>query len=118
MSNRRAPQLAVPCPWCHAAPGQQCATKRGRPLRTPIHPARLAHWAITTAVCPACQVEPGIPCRNGDGERIPGAHPQREVDALKTAAGMGDVPEPGQLGNARRALAGDVDPTYRTEESA
>jgi hypothetical protein len=105
MTDARTPQLSVRCPWCGAEPGQRCATKKGRALRSPIHPARLAWWAVRTACCPACQVEPGIPCREENGAALDGAHPQREVEALKTAAGMGDVRKPGALGNARRTLA-------------
>lgn len=105
MTDARTPQLSVGCPWCSAGPGQRCATKKGRALRSPIHPARLAWWAVRTACCPACQVEPGIPCRDENGEQLAGAHPQREVEALKTTAGMGNVRTPDAVGNARRTLA-------------
>lgn len=50
--------------------------------------AEEARWAITTAVCPACQVAPGTPCHD-DGIRRPDSspvHAQRYREAQETAA--------------------------------
>lgn len=90
------PARAVECPHCGAHAHAPCTTKSKRhrlsaPVTTPLFPAakalihdsRITAWARATAVCPACQVEPGVECfgvggvplRDGD------VHPQRQVEA-------------------------------------
>lgn len=39
------PAWAIRCPWCNAAPGQRCASPRGRRLAIETHDARLQEWA-------------------------------------------------------------------------
>ncbi len=60
----------VPCPGCHADINQPCTTLRGKTLDQP-HPRRAAHWALTIACCPECQVAPGTECRTADGHPMP-----------------------------------------------
>ncbi|MFI8535414.1 hypothetical protein ACIGMX_34855 [Streptomyces aquilus] len=39
------PEHAIRCPWCHAAPGQRCASAiRGRRLTIASHDARITAW--------------------------------------------------------------------------
>lgn len=47
----------------------------------------VARWVRTSACCPACQVEPTIPCHT-DGWELPDGdvHPQRVAEAERTAA--------------------------------
>ncbi|WP_075001213.1 hypothetical protein [Streptomyces qinglanensis] len=80
------PALAVTCPHCGAHDRAPCTTRSGRRRITdaPVHPARITAWVIATAVCPACQVAPGTPCRVG-GRAIPEPHPQRVQEAEVTA---------------------------------
>lgn len=50
-ADARRAYLAVPCPYCHALPGNQCTGPGGRPLRkAPAHPGRIdaAFTATTT----------------------------------------------------------------------
>jgi hypothetical protein len=50
-ADARRAYLAVPCPYCHAQPGNHCTGPGGRPLRkTPAHPGRIdtAFTASTT----------------------------------------------------------------------
>ena len=86
----RAPQhpaRAVDCPHCGAHNRRPCTTRSGRRrlTDTPVHPQRLSAWARTTAVCPLCQVEPGIPCHL-DGHALPNGdvHPARLAEAEVT----------------------------------
>lgn len=55
-----------------------------RPPATPEQ-ARIAAWTVLVAVCPACQVEPGVPCHL-DGRPLDTPHPQRTTEAKETAA--------------------------------
>ena len=38
------PEWQIPCPWCHASPGNRCTSPRGRRLTIPSHDARLTAW--------------------------------------------------------------------------
>ncbi|MFI5985096.1 hypothetical protein ACIBEA_30045 [Streptomyces sp. NPDC051555] len=82
--------LAVRCPHCAAAVDTRCTTRSGRArtVRLDPCPARLAAHATATAVCPTCQVEPGIPCHD-DGVQRPDSspvHAQRYTEAQEDAA--------------------------------
>jgi hypothetical protein len=81
------PARTVACPHCGAAEGRPCQSqKRTRYMPEP-HPARVTAWATATAVCPACQVEPTVPCHlDGMPFRTSHVHPQRETEARRTAA--------------------------------
>lgn len=77
------PARSVPCPHCGAKTHQPChLRKTGRTLPKP-HPQRLTDWARTTACCPACQVEPGIPCHD-DGRERTTVHARRIQEAEET----------------------------------
>lgn len=39
------PAWAIRCPWCNAAPGNRCASPRGRRLAIETHDARIQEWA-------------------------------------------------------------------------
>lgn len=86
---RQSPARAVSCPHCGAGPHRPCIVRViGRRLTEP-HPARITAWVRTVAVCPACQVEPGIPCHH-EGRQLPdGAnHPQRDALAKTTGGAV------------------------------
>jgi hypothetical protein len=82
--------LSVTCTWCQAEPGQQCKRRRHAKgtaagtwhRRDEPHPCRVDDVVITIAVCPACQVTPGSPCRTADGHLYPGVHAERIASAL------------------------------------
>lgn len=78
------PARSVPCPHCGAAVHAPCVLRKsGRHLTKP-HPQRISAWAELTACCPACQVEPGIPCHdNGYPRRT--VHARRYTEAQETA---------------------------------
>lgn len=79
------PARSVPCPHCGAKVHQPChLRKTGRTLPQP-HPQRLTDWARTTACCPECQVEPGIPCHD-DGRERATVHDRRYQEAEETLA--------------------------------
>jgi len=78
------PARSVECPHCNAKAHQPCALRKsGRTLDKP-HASRLVAWARTTACCPACQVEPGIPCHD-DGIARATVHARRYQEAEETA---------------------------------
>ena len=79
------PARAVDCPHCGAHDRAPCTTRSGRRRMPEPHPARVTAWVVATAVCPACQVEPGVPCHL-DGRELAEAHPRRVVEARETAA--------------------------------
>lgn len=87
------PARAVPCPHCLAHAHAPCTTiSKRRRLAADItavivHSGRIAAWAREVAVCPACQVEPGVECHGVDQTPLPSGrvHPQREVEAGVTA---------------------------------
>lgn len=84
----RFPQLAVSCPWCHAAVGDLCTGARARartPRRSSTHEARRTAWVVSVAACPTCQVEPGTACRIVL-EVLPasGVHATRDTEAVRT----------------------------------
>lgn len=79
------PARSVPCPHCSARAHQPCTLRKtGRRLPKP-HPQRLTAWALTTACCPTCQVEPGIPCHD-EGRARTTVHNRRYQEAEATAA--------------------------------
>lgn len=77
------PARAVDCPWCHAHAHQSCTTPSKRRRKTDPCPGRVTAWAVQTAVCPACAVEPGTPCHI-DGRPLDTAHPARHDEATRT----------------------------------
>jgi hypothetical protein len=84
----RAPQhpaRAVECPHCGAHPHAPCTTISKRRRLDQPHPGRITAWARAIAVCPTCQVGPGIPCHN-DGWPQADNHPARQTEAEETAA--------------------------------
>ncbi|MFE9936353.1 zinc finger domain-containing protein [Streptomyces hirsutus] len=46
---------------------------------------RITRWARMVACCPACQVEPGIPCHD-NGRALTDIHPRRIKEAKETCA--------------------------------
>ncbi|MGY0062782.1 zinc finger domain-containing protein [Streptomyces sp. LZ34] len=81
------PARTVPCPHCGAHEHRPCTTISGRRRMAEPHPARISAWARASAVCPVCQVEPGVPCHlDGRELRDGGVHPRREVEAREVAA--------------------------------
>lgn len=79
----RHPALAVGCRHCDAGAGTACRNRRHTKTRTDPHPSRITALVIATAVCPTCQVEPGVPCHN-NGRAIDGHHQARETAARRT----------------------------------
>lgn len=78
------PARSVPCPHCGAKAHQPCALRKsGRPLKDP-HPQRLNAWALTTACCPECQVEPTVPCHD-EGRARHTVHNRRHQEAEDTS---------------------------------
>jgi hypothetical protein len=81
------PARAVECPHCAAHPHAPCTTISKRRRLDQPHPGRITAWVRDTAVCPSCQVEPGIPCHDGAWELEGGqVHDQRRQEAEVTAA--------------------------------
>lgn len=79
----RWPQLAIRCPWCHAAPGQLCSSARGV-RRYSTHPGRRDLWVRSIIGCPVeiCDVDTGMPCRNDLGWPIASVHAERDQAAV------------------------------------
>jgi hypothetical protein len=77
------PARAVPCPHCGAHAHQPCVLRKSGRILTDPHPARANDWAQTTACCPACQVEPGIPCHD-EGRARTTVHARRYQEAEDT----------------------------------
>lgn len=79
------PARSVPCPHCKARPHQSChLRKSGRELPAP-HDVRITAWAVLVACCPACQVEPTVPCHD-DGIERTAVHARRVQEAEETCA--------------------------------
>ncbi|WP_406004394.1 hypothetical protein [Streptomyces sp. NBC_00987] len=81
------PARSIPCPHCGVAAHKPCQVpSNGRVLAEP-HPQRVAARARTIACCPACQVEPTVPCHN-NGRALEGGavHHQRYTEADRSAA--------------------------------
>lgn len=56
---RELPQLAVPCPTCHATPGDLCTSHSGtRPRRNDTHVTRTAAWLGATRTAAWLGAEP------------------------------------------------------------
>ncbi|WP_406417971.1 hypothetical protein [Streptomyces sp. NBC_01614] len=84
MRANQDPARAVPCPHCHAPARRPCVLRKsGRHLPEP-HPQRTSAWAQQTACCPACQVEPTIPCHD-EGRARNTVHARRLQEAEATA---------------------------------
>jgi hypothetical protein len=83
------PARAIACPHCEAHEHRPCTTKSKRRLiaDVPVHPARLSAWVRATAVCPTCQVEPGVDCHEA-GRPLYGSavHVLRQTEAEEMAA--------------------------------
>lgn len=76
------PARAVPCPHCGAGQHRPCrGQKRTRFLPAP-HPSRVAAWARAAAVCPTCQVEPGVSCHD-QGLPLTSVHARRTNEARR-----------------------------------
>ncbi|MEU2339950.1 hypothetical protein ABZ608_41565 [Streptomyces sp. NPDC013172] len=84
---RAHPARSVPCPHepCHARAHQACRVAVNGRLLKDVHPARKNRWALTTACCPECQVQPGIPCHD-DGIPRHEVHDRRIQEAKETLA--------------------------------
>ncbi|GKQ39528.1 hypothetical protein [Streptomyces sp. A012304] len=77
------PARTVPCPHCGAAVHAPCVLRKsGRHLPKP-HPQRMNTWALQTACCPECQVEPGTPCHD-EGRARHTVHARRYQEAEDT----------------------------------
>lgn len=84
---RQHPSRAVACPHCGAARFQPCRMRSRAALKADPCPARITAWVTAVACCPACQVEPGVPCHDaGRALHDGGVHPQRTAEAEVTAA--------------------------------
>lgn len=83
---KQHPARSVACPHCGAAEHRPCRSQNRTRVMPEPHPSRITAWAIQTAVCPACQVEPGIPCHLDGRAFRDHHHPQRETEALQAAA--------------------------------
>jgi hypothetical protein len=81
------PARAVACPHCLAHEHRPCTTVSKRRQMPQPHPARISAWVRATAVCPVCQVAPGVDCHEA-GRPLHGGdvHPRRQVEAEETAA--------------------------------
>ncbi|MGW1102759.1 zinc finger domain-containing protein [Streptomyces sp. NPDC002540] len=81
------PARSLPCPWCHARAHQPCTVRSNGRQPAQVHQQRIANWARTVACCPACQVEPTVPCHNNGRVLEGGAvHHQRYTEADRGAA--------------------------------
>ena len=77
------PARSVPCGHCKARAHHSCVLRKtGRELPRP-HPRRITDWAQLTACCPACQVEPTVPCHDDGIERAT-VHARRIQEAEET----------------------------------
>lgn len=78
------PSRAVPCPHCEARAHTPCRLRKsGRTIAE--HPQRVNAWALATACCPACQVEPTVPCHDEGKPRLT-VHARRYQEAEETLA--------------------------------
>ena len=82
---KQHPARAVDCPHCGAVAHRPCRSQSKTRMLPQPHPSRVSAWARTVAVCPACQVEPAVPC-HADGRELPVVHPQRQTEAERWAA--------------------------------
>jgi hypothetical protein len=82
------PARAVSCPHCGALAHQPCTTRSKRHRLTgEVHPGRISAWVRTVAVCPACQVVPGIPCHTAGRPLHDGAvHMERTTEAERSVS--------------------------------
>lgn len=79
----RHPALAYTCTHCGAGPSRVCRSQSRTRHFTEPHPSRITKWAVTTACCPTCQVEPTVPCHQ-QGRPLNHAHGPREDEARRT----------------------------------
>ena len=79
------PARSVPCGHCGAREHRPCTTPSKRRTLPQPHPRRVTDWARTTACCPACQVEPTVPCHD-DGRERTTVHARRVQEAEETCA--------------------------------
>jgi hypothetical protein len=81
------PARSVPCPHCGVAAHKPCVVPSSGRRMNQLHPKRTSAWARTVAVCPQCQVTPGVPCHR-DGRELPdgAVHDRREKEAEEVAA--------------------------------
>ena len=86
-SRQRSDLYGFPCPHCGAGVDQKCHLRtRDKQLPHP-HQQRVANWALTTAGCPECQVEPGTRCHTDGIPLLPGTvHARRYQEAEEVAA--------------------------------
>lgn len=86
LHSAQHPARAVACPHCGAHDRQPCTTISGRHRLEQPHTVRVAAWARAMACCPACQVEPGIPCHDDGRPRHGTVHAERHHEAERTAS--------------------------------
>ncbi|MFC9285662.1 hypothetical protein [Streptomyces sp. NPDC057052] len=82
---KQHPARAVPCPHCGAGAHRPCVLRTRNQVMTQPHPQRVSEWAQTSACCPACQVEPTVPCHD-EGRARTTVHDRRYQEAEATAA--------------------------------
>src|SRR3546814_12765312 len=59
----------LPCPHCQARVNRPCKLRKSGRLLPDPHPQRVTAWALATACCPDCQVEPTVPCHDEGRDR-------------------------------------------------
>jgi hypothetical protein len=79
------PARSVECPHCGAHEHAPCTTISKRRRKSEPCPSRISAWVRSTAVCPACQVEPGVECHL-DGWALAGGAVHQERADLAGAA--------------------------------
>lgn len=79
------PARSVPCPWCGVGAHRPCQLASNQRRMTLPHPQRISAWAQLTARCPACQVEPAVPCHE-DGQERATVHARRYEEAEQVAS--------------------------------
>ncbi len=85
MRAKAHPARSVPCAHCGAAAHKPCRLRTRNTVMTQPHPQRVSSWAQTVACCPACQVEPTIPCHD-EGRARTTVHARRYQAAEEVAA--------------------------------
>lgn len=77
------PARSVPCGHCGAKAHRPCHLRTRDQVLAEPHSQRVTDWARTTACCPECQVEPGIPCHD-EGRARTAVHARRIQEAEET----------------------------------
>ncbi|MFB7647175.1 hypothetical protein ACFC0S_16985 [Streptomyces sp. NPDC056084] len=79
------PARSLPCPHCGVGAHKPCEVPSNQRRMALPHPQRISAWAQLTACCPACQVEPTVPCHE-DGRERATVHARRYTEAEQVAA--------------------------------